>query len=96
MRIIPTINASSVSHDGTIYEPDEQGVFDVPEHVGAELCRFGHWEPEHIATANADRAAAQAAVDPQAMHEAIVELDARISALEEAARGQAAPKRAKS
>lgn len=49
MRIASTIGATSLSHDGETYDPDEQGLFEVPQHVGEHLTRFEHWIPESAA-----------------------------------------------
>jgi hypothetical protein len=107
MRIASTINATSLSHAGEVYEPDDHGLFDVPEHVGQEMVRFAHWITEadavdrHLAKRRAD------AVDPavtderlQSLEAAQAEKDAEIeklrAALEEATKPKAPAKKAAS
>jgi hypothetical protein len=101
MRIASTINATSLSHAGEVYEPDDHGLFDVPEHVGQEMVRFAHWITEadavdrHLAKRRAD------AVDPavtderlQSLEAAQAEIEKLRAALEEATKPKAPAKKA--
>jgi hypothetical protein len=103
MRIASTINATSLSHAGEVYEPDDHGLFDVPEHVGQEMVRFAHWITEadavdrHLAKRRAD------AVDPavtderlQSLEAAQAEIEKLRAALEEATKPKAPAKKAAS
>lgn len=75
MRIASTTGADTVVHHGETYTADDDGIVEVPQHVGEELTAFPDWLPEHVA---ADRAAAeQAAADND-----ITRLAARVAELE--------------
>ena len=75
MRIASTSGADTVVHDGETYTADDDGIVEVPQHVGEELTAFPDWLPEHVA---ADRAAAEKA----AADNDITRLAARVAELE--------------
>lgn len=76
MRIASTIGSTAVNHDGAEYTADDDGIFEVPEHVGNELTSFPDWVPEHVAVAAA--AAEQAARDND-----VARLSGRVADLEQ-------------
>lgn len=75
MRIASTEGATVLTHEGAEYVADSEGMFDVPESVGAMLTRFPHWRTdiEH-------RAALAAELDTR-MHDPDVLVE-RVAALE--------------
>jgi hypothetical protein len=75
MRITSTTNASAVQHEGTTYTADDDGIFEVPQHVGEELTGFPDWPPEH-------EAAAIAAEEQRAQDNDVTRLAARVAELE--------------
>jgi hypothetical protein len=47
MHITSITGANQISHDGTLFEPIQGFVFDVPQELGEHLLRFGEWrQPE--------------------------------------------------
>lgn len=76
MRIVSTIDAAEVVHDGETFRADDDGIFEVPEPVGQYLTGFPVWLTEWQARAIED--AAQADRDTDAVLQA-----RRIKALED-------------
>lgn len=83
MRIASTTTGThSLTHDGVTYEPDDDGLFEVPEHVGDELVGFTGWLPEHEAAELAAAEQAERDNDAGAQAQRIADLEARVDALE--------------
>lgn len=75
MRIASTIGATSLAHDGVTYEPDEAGLFEVPQHVGEALTGFPHWVPESAAVDEQLAREASDRLDPALNEERIARLE---------------------
>lgn len=75
MRVASTINATSISHKGHVYEPDGGGVFDVPDDVAAELLTWPHYVPEYQAVETAAVEQARTDLDPAQLHRRVTDLE---------------------
>jgi hypothetical protein len=84
MRIVSTIGATSTSHAGEEFTPDDDGTFEVPEHVGQALIGFPHWQREYEALDERLANDAAAATDPQVQADRIVELERQVAELQAA------------
>jgi hypothetical protein len=85
MRIVSTIGATSTSHDGHDYTPDGDGTFEVPEHVGATLIAFPHWQREYEALDERIATETANSTDPQLQADRIAALEAQVAELQAAA-----------
>jgi len=92
MRIASLTGATTVQHDGHTFTAGTDGMFDVPEHVGATLTGFPHWAAEHVALAA--RAAEQEIHnrEPDVMAARIAELEQIVAELT-AKRGPGRPRK---
>lgn len=84
MRIASmTTGTHTVTHDGVTYEAGEDGIFEVPEHVGLELTDFANWLPEYEADAQAAAEQAERDTDVQRQADRIAALEADVAELRE-------------
>jgi hypothetical protein len=87
MRVISKTNASFIEYppnSGTVYEPEDDGVFDLPEPVARELARkhASHWVLEAANTASMSRDRAVKLRNPRVSGDAIARLEDRVAELE--------------
>ncbi|HWU23649.1 MAG TPA: hypothetical protein VN088_19075 [Nocardioides sp.] len=89
MRIVNTMGARELQHDGVTYtRPEDEIAFEVPEPVGEHLVRFPHWVREYQADPSAAsmaerlRALEAQAAGQQAPSDGEAALLARVAELE--------------
>lgn len=94
MRIVSTIGAERVVHEGVTYQSEGDGLFEVPEPVGLHLTGFPDWLTEWQALDRRTAADQAHASDPAVLAAEVAELRDRVAALEAAAKPKR-PSRAK-
>lgn len=81
LQIVSRINATSITDKGSVYEPDQDGTFTVPDHVGRELVSFSHWVELHVRLAELDAEKAAKDADPSTFAARLTELEKAVSDL---------------
>lgn len=81
MQIVSKIGATSHTVNGSVYAPNPEGIFEVPDHVGVEMVHFSHWVELHVRLAELDAEQALKNADPTLFGERIAALERTVAEL---------------